>query len=608
MKIKTKLYIIAGMMSMAIILSLGVYIGFQSFTDKILSEQGELAKLNDLMVKQNIILYKLVASNSPFLSSVEELNENIRQTQEAHNIIKNLKAIINLDRELKDAIESIGRIDEYMEYSRKELFEAIDKLKTDFKNEENYSLTNVEVYKSKENYNLIYFDVAVLKNKITGVVMVLDTSQNVIFQQNKIINEAVLKYKKMASIISIASVIFCILLSVSLFFIITRGITSSIKALSDSLSTMSKGDFTNEIKMKTRDELGLLGEKMNIFQSTLNDSLSIIKEASDINEDANINLIESSADSSTSAVQISANIDSINNQVSNLDDLIDVSKKESHAISDFTIELSNYITEQMAMVEESTAAITQMIASIASISDLINNNSKVMKQLEITAHEGDNKLSITTDMIDEINSTVNEINDMSDVIKSISEQTNLLAMNAAIEAAHAGDAGKGFAVVADEIRKLAEASSSNSNEISQNLGDITAKFEKASQSGQRTRDAFTEINNFIKNVVKSFDIISSSTTELNTGGSQILEAMESLKDISVSVKDKSDNMKDRANNVTDVTNNVSDISNNVTNAISELNIAFESVKNSILGLKNISDKVGSVSEQILVEINKFKTK
>ena len=66
----------------------------------------------------------------------------------------------------------------------------------------------------------------------------------------------------------------------------------------------------------------------------------------------------------------------------------------------------------MAMVEESTAAITQMIASIASISDLINNNSKVMKQLEITAHEGDNKLSITTDMIDEINSTVNEINDV----------------------------------------------------------------------------------------------------------------------------------------------------------------------------------------------------
>lgn len=608
MKIKTKLSVLAISMVFAILLSVGINIGFQRFIDKMLMEQNELIVLRDLMQQQNITLSKFLNNKIPVLIQIEELKIIIDKTNDSIEQVRGIDILPTLNEKTIKAFSSIGKLDDLLKVAHKRLFIAVDNLVANFdKSDTTFSIKGIALYKNRKNYTVLLLDTHKVVSFGYSVEIALEAAFDILTEQSSVIGNVVQSYKRFATIISLSVVGIAIVISMFFALLISGKISRSIAALTEGLSLMATGDFTKDIKINSSDELGILGDEMNRFQDDLNQSLNRIKNSSKENEDANIGLIETAADSSAVTTEISANIDSINNQMLKLDENIFKSNSETKDISEFAYELNNFTTEQMAMVEESTAAITEMIASISSISGLTDNNSKVIKTLEATVIEGDNKLNLTTDLIEDINSTVNEINSMSEIIQNISDQTNLLAMNAAIEAAHAGDAGKGFAVVADEIRKLAEASAENSRDISKNLSDITTKFEQASVSGQSTREAFTNINNNIKNVSHALLQVSSSTTELNTGGSQILEAMEHLKEISISVQDKSQDMKNKVQNVATLSSDVSNISQSVSEAISEANIGFAGVTNSIVGLKDLSDKVGIVSKAINDEVEKFKT-
>jgi methyl-accepting chemotaxis protein len=194
---------------------------------------------------------------------------------------------------------------------------------------------------------------------------------------------------------------------------------------------------------------------------------------------------------------------------------------------------------------------------------------------------------------------------MTGIISNIAAQTNLLAMNAAIEAAHAGDAGRGFAVVAEEIRKLAETSSENSKRISEALIDIVGKIKSGVPSSNETSKAFSQIEEEVRAVSGAFSEIAYTTDELQAGGKQILDAITTLQDATMNIKTGSDEIEQASTNVTGLMGAVKDISTQVTGAMDEIKIGLNEINKSMEDVTRQTGDLGAISESLREKVDRF---
>ena len=202
---------------------------------------------------------------------------------------------------------------------------------------------------------------------------------------------------------------------------------------------------------------------------------------------------------------------------------------------------------------------------------------------------------------------IDKINEMVTIINGISSQTNLLSMNAAIEAAHAGDAGRGFAVVAEEIRKLADISSTHVKEIKISINGILKGIQKTDENIESTNRAFTLISDEISDVVGALTEILSSTEELSVGGKQILEAMTALSDISTQINSGSNEMKKGSEHAAGSMSNIKQISCEVSSGMDEAVSGTDEVNRAMEDITQLTMDLGYSADNLQKEINRFKT-
>ena len=193
-------------------------------------------------------------------------------------------------------------------------------------------------------------------------------------------------------------------------------------------------------------------------------------------------------------------------------------------------------------VSTSSSAVEEMIANINSINSILEHNAESVGLLDGATRKGMTGIENVAELVSKIEENSNGLSEMSSVIQKIASQTNLLAMNAAIEAAHAGNSGRGFAVVADEIRKLAENSGSEARKISDVLKNVKQLIDATFKDTGDVKKEFSEVVQLSGTVVEQEQTVRRAISEQNEGGKQLLQAVGSMRELTQTVKERTEKL------------------------------------------------------------------
>ncbi len=393
------------------------------------------------------------------------------------------------------------------------------------------------------------------------------------------------------------------------FFLTVRSILSPLNTVSASLADLSQGegDLSITLNVHTRDDIRRLADNFNLFVGKIREVVQAIQQAGNSGDEITREVAASVTETSAAANQIAANIGSIQKQIHYLDENVQSSASSVEEITQNIRSTSEQISNQAAMLEETSASITQIMASLENVANITRHKMEVVELLAQTTQKGKTQLEQTNrSFFEGVVARIDDIQSTAVTIQDIASQTNLLSMNAAIEAAHAGESGKGFAVVAEEIRKLAEGASQSSKSISQTLKAVTDSVHETKQNQNATVQNFDQILSEVHSTRDAFNEINTTTRELSEGGRQINDAVASLNEITMRVTGSSSEIQNGAHIMLDNQQHLREISSEVAQGITELSQgateiskAMEDINRQNLQLKEAVDLLNS-------EVRRFK--
>ena len=301
-------------------------------------------------------------------------------------------------------------------------------------------------------------------------------------------------------------------------------------------------DLTRVIDIKRNDEIGDLVAGFNAFASKLRGIISTLKGAQQQLGGIGEELATSSHESASATAEILANIEGVRKLAANQESSTGAATSSVSAVVSGIEALDELTETQAAGISEASASIEQMIGNIGSVSSSIGHMAERFQDLIKTAIDGREKQEAVVSKVGAIASQSEQLLDANSIIAGIAKQTNLLAMNAAIEAAHAGDAGKGFSVVADEIRRLSETATEQSMSIGKELSSIKETIAEVVTASEVSEESFNLVSSSISATDELVRQVDHAMAEQREGSRQILEALRDMNEAAEAVRVKAQAM------------------------------------------------------------------
>ena len=360
-----------------------------------------------------------------------------------------------------------------------------------------------------------------------------------------------------------------------------------------------EGNLVARLNIGTFDDFGVIMTSMNKLMEFLYQSLTALKNESVSVGDAAKDLLSITDNSSTSMNMIVNSFEEMQKKNQEKDTVLESAKNNIYKLNEDASKVSATMQEQAMAEEQNAEAISQMAENTNHINELIQQARELSKNLSDSSEAGSSEVEKTELVINSVSEKSKKMSEVIQVIQQVASQTNLLAMNAAIEAAHAGEAGQGFSVVADEIRKLAENTQNQAKSIKDLIIEITNSIQDGSSSMQDTKTMFYKIQQEIETQTNVVENIARTMEIQSTGAEEILSTTNK---ISQNIKSVNELIKNQANYTEEITEGIKNVVDLSDKLDGSMNLSLGILKDFSQSIEIVNEKA-QANQQSVQNIN-----